>query len=79
MNNLEENPVVGNGNRLKHEKTIRKREVLLSRISVYIVIIIVSCHTIRIVPNVWEIVQACSGVNEEVNMNYRIRFVCLLT
>ena len=76
MNNLEENPVVGYGNRLKHEKTIRKREVLLSRISVYIVIIIVSCHTIRIVPNVWEIVQACSGVNEEVNMNYRIRFVC---
>ena len=79
MNNLEENPGVGYGNRLKHEKTIRKREVLLSRISVYIVIIIVSCHTIRIVLNVWEIVQACSGVNEEVNMNYRIRFVCWLT
>ena len=66
MNNLEENPRVGYGNSLKHEKTIRKREVLLSRISVYIVIIIVSCHTIRIVPNVWEIVQSCIGVNEEV-------------
>ena len=54
---------------------MRKRQVLLSRINIYIVIIIVSCHTIRIVPNVWEIVQACSGVNEEVDMNYRIRFV----
>ena len=68
MNNLEENPGVGCGNRLKHEKTMRKREVLLSRISLYIVIIIVSCHTVRIVPNVWEIVQSCSGVSEEVNM-----------
>ena len=36
---------------------IRKREVVISRVSVYIVVILVSCHTIRIIPNVWEIVQ----------------------
>ena len=29
------------------QKTLRKREVTLSRISVYIVVIIVTCHTIR--------------------------------
>ena len=30
---------------------------MISRVSVYIVVILVSCHTIRIIPNVWEIVQ----------------------
>jgi len=43
--------------RLRQEKLIRKREVVISRVSVYIVVIIVSCHTIRIVPNMWEIAQ----------------------
>ena len=36
---------------------MRKREVLLSRISVYITVLMVSCHTLRIIPTVWEIVQ----------------------
>jgi len=51
--------------RLKHEKTLRKREVLLSRISVYIVGMMVSCHTIRIVPNTWEIIQTFNAENPQ--------------
>jgi hypothetical protein len=39
------------------QKNVRKREVLLSRVSVYIVVLMVSCHTVRIIPNIWEIVQ----------------------
>ena len=39
------------------QKNVRTREVLLSRISVYIVVLMVSCHTVRIIPNIWEIVQ----------------------
>ena len=31
--------------------------MLLSRVSVYIVVLMVSCHTVRIIPNIWEIVQ----------------------
>ena len=31
--------------------------MLLSRVSVYIVVLMVSCHTVRIIPTVWEIVQ----------------------
>ena len=39
------------------QKTARKREVLLARISVYIMVLMVSCHTVRLVPTIWEIVQ----------------------
>ena len=42
---------------LRKEKNVRKREVVLARISVYIVVLMVSCHTVRIIPTVWEIVQ----------------------
>ena len=42
---------------LRREKNVRKREVLLARISVYIVVLMVSCHMVRIIPTVWEIVQ----------------------
>jgi len=48
-------------NILQRERTLRKREVTLSRINIYIVYIIVSCHTIRIIPNAWEIVHRMSG------------------
>ena len=48
------------------QKTLRKREVQLSRISVYIVVVIVTCHTIRIVPNTWEISQTFIGEIDEV-------------
>ena len=36
---------------------MRKREVLLSRINVYITVLMVSCHTVRIIPTVWDFVQ----------------------
>ena len=39
------------------QKLIRKREVQISRVTVYIVIIIVTCHSIRLVPTIWEIVE----------------------
>ena len=39
------------------QRILRKREVTLSRINIYIVYIIVSCHTVRIIPNAWEIVH----------------------
>ena len=42
---------------LRKEKNVRRREVLLSRISVYIVVLMVSCHAVRVIPTVWEIVQ----------------------
>ena len=59
---------------------MRRRQVLLSLISIYIVIIIVSCHTIRIVPNIWEIVQSAEGVNQEVTLlSYRYSSWVLLT
>ena len=47
---------------------IRKREVLISRVTVYIVIILVTCHSIRLVPTIWEIVQTVRlhwGMTEE--------------
>ena len=37
--------------------------------SVYIVVILVSCHTIRIIPNVWEIAQTITaGPGPKVNI-----------
>ena len=43
--------------KLPFQKLIRKREVLISQVTVYIVIIIVTCHSIRLVPTLWEIVE----------------------
>ena len=51
-------------NTLRKERNIRKREVLLSRISVYIVVLMVSCHTVRIIPTIWEIVQTLTRDTE---------------
>ena len=50
------------------KKLIRKREVLISRVTVYIVILIVTCHSIRLVPTIWEIVETISqagAISEE--------------
>ena len=33
---------------------IRKRDLMMSRVGVYISVIIVLCHSIRLVPNFWE-------------------------
>ena len=69
MNNLEEisstfTNISQYESTLRREKNVRKREVLLSRISVYIVVLMVSCHTVRIVPTVWEIVQTLTMETE---------------
>ena len=47
------------------QKNVRRREVLLSRISVYIVVLMVSCHTVRIIPNIWEILQTLNIDTED--------------
>ena len=44
-------------NSVRKERGIRKREVLLSRLSVYIVVLMVSCHAVRIIPTIWEIIM----------------------
>ena len=44
-------------NSVRKERGIRKREVLLSRMSVYIVVLMVSCHAVRIIPTIWEIMM----------------------
>ena len=36
---------------------LRKREVILAKVSLCIVVIFFVCHGIRIVPNTWEMVQ----------------------
>ena len=36
--------------------SLRKREVILSRISIYIVFVFLFCHSVRIVPNIYEMV-----------------------
>ena len=69
MNNLEDLSSTNSSmshctSTLRKEKSIRKREVLLSRISVYIVVLMVSCHTVRIVPTIWEIVQTLTTDTE---------------
>ena len=38
---------------------------MMSRVGVYISVIIVFCHSIRLVPNTWELIQR-KTVNEEV-------------
>jgi hypothetical protein len=53
------------------QKNVRRREVLLSRVSVYIVVLMVSCHTVRIIPNIWEIVQTLD-MDNEANVGARV-------
>ena len=49
------------------KKLIRKREVLISKVSIYIVIIIVMCHSVRLIPTIWEITQTfLQGDEDEV-------------
>ena len=39
--------------------SLRRREVVLSRISIYIVFVFLFCHSIRIIPNLYEMVSRC--------------------
>ena len=50
------------------QKVVRKREVQLSRINIYIVVILVLCHSIRILPNTWEIVHTFYDKEEKVSL-----------
>jgi len=36
--------------------SLRKREVILSKISIYIVFVFLFCHSVRIVPNIYEMI-----------------------
>ena len=36
---------------------IRKKDVQMSRLGVYISIVIVLCHSLRLLPNTWEMIQ----------------------
>jgi len=37
--------------------SLRKREVILSKISIYIVFVFLFCHSLRIIPNMYEMIQ----------------------
>lgn len=45
-------------------ESLRKREVALARISLYIVFVFLLCHCIRLIPNTFEMIQTyLSGVS----------------
>ena len=50
--------------------SLRKREVILSRISIYIVFVFLFCHSLRIIPNVYEMIctytKVCQLVFERI-------------
>lgn len=43
-------------NRIRQHATPRRREVLLSKISIYIVYMFVCCHSVRIIPTIYELI-----------------------
>ena len=43
--------------------SLRKRELILARISIYIVFVMLICHSIRLIPNTYEMVQTYSQVS----------------
>jgi hypothetical protein len=42
--------------------SLRKREVILSRISIYIVFVFLFCHSVRIIPNAYEMISTYTKV-----------------
>ena len=47
------------------QESLRKREVALAKISLYIVLVFLFCHIIRIIPNGYEMIQSYHlGVSE---------------
>ena len=70
--------------------SLRKREVILSKISIYIVFVFLFCHSVRIVPNIYEMICTYTKVSLALNEKYlsgttsayklldkRVRFVLL--
>ena len=52
-----------NGGKFENKATsLRKREVVLSKISCYIVFVFLFCHSVRIVPNIYEMVTTYTQV-----------------
>ena len=43
--------------------SLRKREVILSKISIYIVFVFLFCHSLRIIPNMYEMIQTYTKVS----------------
>ena len=55
--------------RISH--SFRRREVTLARVSLYIVVIFLVCHGVRIFPNMFEMVQV-SVVNKVLRVGHSI-------
>ena len=62
---------------ISHQETpqsLRKREVALAKISLYIVLVFLLCHIIRIIPNAYEMIQSYNlGVSILVSIANLIR------
>ena len=60
---------------------IRRKDVLMSRVGVYISVIIVLCHSVRLVPNTWELLQRQTvdrGVNEVSSSVKKVLGICII-
>ena len=51
-------------NQINKATSLRKREVVLSRISFYIVFVFLFCHSLRIVPNLYEMIHTQVKINK---------------
>lgn len=49
--------------------SLRKREVILSRISIYIVFVFLFCHSVRIIPNIYEMICTYTKVSGKVKFD----------
>ncbi len=43
---------------------LRRREVVLAKISLYMVFVFLICHSVKIVPNIYEMVQTYLAVSQ---------------
>ncbi len=55
----------GNGKYCTAATSLRRREVTLARISLYIVFVFFICHTVRLLPNTFEMIQTYMEVSGE--------------
>ena len=53
-------------NRNNKASSLRKREVTLSRISIYIAFVFLFCHSIRIIPNSYELISTYTQVSTSI-------------
>ena len=49
---------IGSQKSQETQESLRKREVALAKISLYIVLVFLFCHIIRIIPNAYEMIQS---------------------